>query len=156
MKKIVFFALALLVLVGAGVGGYIMFGKKKGEEEHAKEEEKKKPVGPPAFVQVGPLILPIVGETRIEQTVIVVVSVELADDPTKEAVRIYVPRLADAYLRALYGSVGRSDIIEGQLVSIPAVKAKLTAATHAVLDPIVGKEMVNDVHIQNVTQRPAF
>jgi flagellar protein FliL len=155
MKKIIFFALALMALVGAGVGGFILFGKKPDEAAHA-EAPPPKPKGPPAFLTVGPVILPVVGETRVEQTVLIMVSLEMADDGTREQVRTYMPRLNDAYIRALYGQIGRSDIVEGQLVDINAVKAKLTKATHEVLDPLGFADAIQDVLIQNVTQRPAF
>lgn len=151
MKKIVFFALALMVLVGAGVGGFILFGQKPKEGE-AKVEEPPKPKGPPAFLQVGPIILPLVGETRVEQNILLVVSIELGNESVREQVRPLVPRLNDAFLRALYGGLGKGDVVEGQIVNVTAVKAKLVKATEEVLGPNVAQ----DVLIQSVTQRPAF
>lgn len=151
MKKIVFFALALMVLVGAGVGGFILFGKKSHEGE-TKAAEPPKPKGPPSFLQVGPIILPLVGETRVEQNILLVVSIEFGDEPTREQYKALMPRLNDAYLRALYGGIGKNDVVEGQIVNVNSVKAKLVKATAEVLGPNVAQ----DVLVQSVTQRPAF
>lgn len=151
MKKIVFFALALLVLVGAGVGGFILFGQAPGEDKE-KVAEPPKPTGPPSFLQIGPIIVPLVGETRVEQNILLVVSLELGDEGTREQVRPLTPRLNDAFLRALYGGIGKGDVVEGQIVNIATIKDKLMKASVEVLGPNV----VQDVLIQNVTQRPAF
>jgi flagellar FliL protein len=157
MNKIIFFVLALVVLIGIGVGGWIMFGQKMVAEAANKSEEapvKKKKVaeGPPSFVTVGPIVLPVMGETRIEQTVMVMVALECADEETRNTVRGVSPRLLDAYLRALYGKIGKSQVAEGQIVDVGSVKDKLTEATIQVLGP----DVVDNVLIQAVSQRPAF
>ncbi|HYC03242.1 MAG TPA: hypothetical protein VED40_08125 [Azospirillaceae bacterium] len=153
MKKIIFFALALMVLIGAGVGGWIMFGPKpEGEGGEQAEEVKKKPSGPPQFVTLDPVILPVIGNKRVEQNVMLIIAVEVADDASKDIVRAVQPRLRDAYIRALYGSIGRDQVIEGQIINVASLESKLREATESVL----GKDIAQDVLIQAVSQRPAF
>ncbi len=153
MKKIIFFALALMVLIGAGVGGWIMFGPKpEGAEGEQVAEAKKKPSGPPQFVTLDPVILPVIGNKRVEQNVMLIIAVEVADDANKDIVRAVQPRLRDAYIRALYGSIGRDQVIEGQIINVASLESKLREATESVL----GKDVAQDVLIQAVSQRPAF
>jgi flagellar FliL protein len=155
MKKIIFFVLALMVLVGIGVGGFIMFGQHKeatAGAEHKEPPAKKKPEGPPQFATIGPIVVPVMGETRVEQTVMFMVALEVPDDNAKDRVRSLTPRLLDAYLGALYGKIGKNDVSEGQLVDVANIKERLTEATVKVLGP----DVVDNVLIQSVTQRPIF
>lgn len=157
MNKIIFFVLALVVLIGIGVGGWIMFGQKMvadaaNPEQHAEAPKKKKAEGPPSFIDVGPIVLPVMGETRIEQTVMIMVSLEVADEETKNSVRGVTPRLLDAYLRALYGKIGKSQVAAGEIVDVATIREKLSEATVAVL----GADVVDGVYIKAVSQRPAF
>lgn len=154
MKKIILLVLALLVLIGAGVGGYVMFGPKPGKEgEHHEEAPKKKErVGPPVFVSVGPMIIPVLGAKKVEQNIMVTVSLEVDDDTVKEEVRNVSPRLIDAYVQALYGGIDKGQVVDGQVINIPALKAKLQEAT----DKVLGPDVVHDVLIQSVSQRPVY
>ncbi|MFV3126006.1 hypothetical protein [Niveispirillum sp. KHB5.9] len=155
MKKIILLILALLVLIGAGVGGYVMFGPKphKEGEEHAEEKPKKKErTGPPVFVQVGPMIVPVLGAKTVEQNIMVTVSLEVDDDVVRDQVRIQSPRLVDAYVQALYGGIDKGQVIDGQVLNIPALKTKLMETTEKVLGP----DVVHDVLIQSVSQRPVY
>ncbi|QJE72675.1 hypothetical protein HHL28_05790 [Aerophototrophica crusticola] len=151
MKKIILLLLALLVLVGAGGGAYFfLFNKPEGE--HAEEQAPKKPSGPPSYVTVGPMIVPVVGPTRVEQNVMIVLSLEVENDSKREQVSAQRPRLIDAYVQALYGGIEQGQVVDGQILNIPHVKQKLVEATEKVLGP----GMVQDVLIQSVSQRPAF
>lgn len=154
MKKIILLVLALLVLIGAGVGGYVMFGPKPQKEgEHVEEAPKKKErTGPPVFVQVGPMIVPVMGAKTVEQNIMVTVSLEVDDDTIREQVRQQSPRLVDAYVQALYGGIDKGQVIDGQVLNIPALKTKLMETTEKVLGPGV----VHDVLIQSVSQRPVY
>jgi flagellar FliL protein len=154
MKKIILLVLALLVLIGAGVGGYVMFGPKPPKDgEHVEEAPKKKErTGPPVFVQVGPMIVPVLGAKTVEQNIMVTVSLEVDDDTIREQVRQQSPRLVDAYVQALYGGIDKGQVIEGQVLNIPALKNKLMETTEKVLGPGI----VHDVLIQSVSQRPVY
>ncbi|MFV3073683.1 flagellar basal body-associated FliL family protein [Niveispirillum fermenti] len=152
MKKIILLVLALLVLIGAGVGGYVMFGPKPGHEGEQEEPKKRERKGPPAFASVGPMIVPILGAKTVEQNIMVTVSLEVDDDAAREQIRQQNPRLVDAYVQALYGGIDKGQVIDGQVLNIPALKAKLQEAT----DKVLGPGVVHDVLIQSVSQRPAY
>lgn len=156
MKKIILLVLALLVLIGAGVGGYVMFGPKpagKDGEKHVEEAPVRKPrTGPPVFVSIGPLIVPVLGPKRVEQNLMVTVNLEVDDDAAREQVSQVRARLVDAYVIALYGGLDKGHVIEGQVLNLPILKSKLTEATEKILGPNV----VHDVLIQSVSQRPVY
>lgn len=154
MKKIIFLVLALLLLVGGGVGGYLLFWQKpaKEGEEHAEAPKKKERTGPPVFAQIGPMIIPVLGAKTVEQNITITVSLEVDDDAAKDIVKAQSPRLVDAYVQALYGGIDKGQVLEGQLLNIPAVKTKLMEATEKVLGP----DVVSDVLIQSVNQRPVY
>lgn len=154
MKKIIFLVVALLVLVGGGVGGYLFLFKKdaKTAEEEAKAEEAKKPLGPPQFVEIGPMVLPIMGATRIEQNLQLVVQVQVTGDEKREFVRNNRYRLQDAYIRALYGKLGAEQVRAGQVIDIVQVQKWLVEAT----DKVLGEGYADDVLIGAVNQHPAY
>ena len=155
MKKIILLILALLVLIGAAAGGYMMFGPKPAdhaEEEEKKKEEKPPRVGPPVYAQIGPMIVPLMGAKNVQQNIMFTVSLEVDDEVTRESVRAQGPRLTDAYVQALYGGLETGQVIDGQILNIPALKAKLQEAT----DKVLGPDVVHDVLIQSVTQRPVY
>lgn len=152
MKKIILLVLALLVLVGAGVGGYLMFGPKPGQEGEQNEPKRKERRGPPIFASIGPMIVPILGAKSVEQNIMITVSLEVDDDAAREQVRQQSPRLVDAYVQTLYGGIDKGVVIDGQVLNIPALKSKLQEAT----DKVLGPGVVHDVLIQSVSQRPAY
>ncbi|MDD9899614.1 MAG: hypothetical protein OXT65_01380 [Alphaproteobacteria bacterium] len=102
------------------------------------------------YLQMPPLILPVITEKGATQQVSIIVSIEMLYG-TKDDVSIYEPRLADAYLRDLYGALGTGRIlVQGKFIDAEAVKQRLTAVTEKVL----GREKFHDVLLQVVQQRP--
>ncbi|TWB22118.1 MULTISPECIES: flagellar basal body-associated FliL family protein [Nitrospirillum] len=150
MKKILFLVVALLALIGAGVGGYIFLVHKDGQPKA--EEEKKKPVGPPQFVDIGPFVLPVMGDKQIEQNLLLQVQIQVASDEAKDKVKERRYILQNAYIETLYGKLGQQQIKAGQVIDVVAVRRWLIEATPKVM----GEGVVDDVLIQAVNQHPAY
>jgi len=151
MKKIIFLVLALLVLAGAGVGGFLLFGPKQGEgEQEVVEEKPPEPQGDPSFVKIDPLIVPVIGEKRVEQNIVLEFALEVYGDAVRDQVQQIKPRLVDAYLRVLYGGIESRELMVGKSVDMTKLKARLMEAT----EKVVGPHVVHDVLIQSVSQRP--
>ncbi|MBB6250259.1 hypothetical protein [Nitrospirillum iridis] len=142
--------LALLLLVGAGVGGYVFLVRKEGQPKV--EEEKKKPAGPPQFVDIGPFVLPVMGDKQIEQNLLLQVQLQVASDEVKETVKAQRYRLQNAYIEALYGKLGKQQIKSGQVIDVVQVRRWLIEATNKVM----GDGVVDDVLIQAANQHPAY
>ncbi|WP_207478958.1 flagellar basal body-associated FliL family protein [Arenibaculum pallidiluteum] len=155
MMRILLVLIVAIVFGGAGFGGgwwyFTIFAPPHGHAEVEQKPVEPPPSSTPAFVNIGPLTVPVLGNDKAEQFVTLVVAVEVADVAIGERVRGVAPRLTDAFLTALYGSLGAGQVMQGGgLVDMPQVKAKLMVASRKVL----GEGVARDVLIQIVSQRP--
>ncbi len=149
VKALIVLVLGIVLLGGAGFGGWFVYQKYFTEQADAPPKKVEPPPKPPtAFVRLPPLVVPMIGPSRVEQFVTVVVAVEVLLDKQPMA-QANQPRLTDAFLTALYGGIADQSILNGALVNIPAVKAKLIEAA----GKVIGKDAVQDVLVQAVTQR---
>lgn len=146
---------ALCVCAG---GAYFYFSKSAeasgGAAEHEKAAEAKgndhDNVTHFSFVELPPLILPILDNNGVQQTVSMIVTIEVKDDKARDIVRALTPRLKDAYIQNLYGALNRHASIHGGAIEVSTIKKKL----HAVTVDVIGEEYVHDVLLQVVQQRP--
>ncbi|ANC91055.1 hypothetical protein A6A40_03585 [Azospirillum humicireducens] len=148
VKALIVLVLGIVLLGGASFGGWFVYQKYFTEQPDQPKKVEPPPKPPTAFVRLPPLVVPMIGPSRVEQFVTVVVAVEvvLEKQPLAQANQ---PRLTDAFLTALYGGIADQSILNGALVNIPAVKAKLIEAA----GKVIGKDAVHDVLVQAVTQR---
>lgn len=164
MRMILIALVALLVLGGGGAGAYFYFSKpaeasageaaKEVAATHKKEEKKKggggHGGGGTEFVELDPLILPIIDSSGVTQTVSLVIALEVEDKVKAEEVKKLTPRLKDAYIQDMYGVLNKHAALKGGVVQVAAVKSRLTKITTDVL----GEDMVSEVLLQVVQQRP--
>ncbi|ALG71083.1 hypothetical protein VY88_03370 [Azospirillum thiophilum] len=148
VKALIVLVLGIVLLGGASVGGWFAYQKYYVDRQDEPKKVEPPPKPPTAFVRLPPLVVPMIGPSRVEQFVTVVVAVEVVLEK-QPMVQANQPRLTDAFLTALYGGIADQSILKGALVNIPAVKAKLVEAA----GKIVGKDAVQDVLVQAVTQR---
>lgn len=154
--------------IWAAVPAYAEEESKSSSEEHApKKPEGGKKTAHPAgegapkasesgglggskvFVSIGPIILPIITDDGPQQIMTMIVSLQVNDTNDSDKVREQLPRLVDAYMRALYGKIDTGNMHRGVIVDIDFVKRKVAKAT----EEIMGKGIVEDVLIQAVSQR---
>ncbi len=168
MKLVIIGAVALLLVGGIGAGAYFYFvnpaeaASTPGKEvEKAHEDAKAEKKGDKGdshgkgggayFVQLDPLILPIIDDDGFTQVLSLVIAIDVPDDAAKEQVTILAPRLKDAFIQEMYGELNRLAALKGGIVQVNIIKSRLNKIAHRVL----GKDMVNDVLLQVVQQRPA-
>lgn len=101
------------------------------------------------FVELNPLILPIINDHGAAQMVSIVVSVEVDSQEKADQVTKYSPRLTDAFLSDLYGSFSNLAKANGGIVPIPVLKQRLNALSNKVL----GDHVVDDVLLQVLQKR---
>lgn len=101
------------------------------------------------FVELNPLILPVISKRGVTQMVSLVVSVEVDSEEKAEQVRKFQPRLTDAFLSDLYGTFSRHAATNGGQIPIPYLKKRLNALSGKVL----GDHVVNDVLLQVMQKR---
>ncbi len=149
VKALVVLVLGIVLLGGAGFGGWFVYNKYLvAHEGEPKKEEPPPPKPPSAFVRLPPLVVPMLGPSRVVQFVTVVVTVEVVLDK-QPMVQANQTRMTDAFLTTLYGAVEDKSALNGSLVNIPAVKDKLVEAA----TKVVGPGVVQNVLVQAVTQR---
>lgn len=159
MKGVIIAIVAILILCGAGGGVYFYMAKNNpaeakeadaGHEEAKAEEEGGTYISKLSYVQMQPIILPIIDNAGLSQTVSLVVAIEV-DDPTKaDKVKEVLPKLTDAYLSDMYGSLSKKAAMDGGVVRVSLLKERLVKVTNKVL----GAGIANDVLLQVLQQRP--
>jgi flagellar basal body-associated protein FliL len=147
--------LSFLLLVSLAVPAYASeHGSEKKEE---KKEEKHgeggggflSPSSTTFYVRMNPMVLPVIGEKGVDEIVSVVLALEVKDQRTVETVNGMLPKLNDAYVRALYGHIDHSVYRSGRFLDMEKIKSRLMQVTNDLL----GKDVVQDVLIQGVNQR---
>ncbi len=164
MRMIIIAAVALLVLGGGAAGAYFYFSKpaeasagEAGKEvaanhEKAKDEKKKGGHGAETaqFVELDPLVLPIIDNSGVTQTISLVIALEVSDQTKADEVKKMTPRLKDAYIQDMYGVLNKNAALKGGVLQVGAIKARLNKITADVL----GADIVDEVLLQVVQQRP--
>ncbi len=160
MRLVIIIVVALLLLGGGGAGAYFYFQHpaeasvgETDEHQDAKEAEKGHgDEGEPAaaFVEMDPLILPIIGAKGATQTVSLVIVLEVADEAKAEEVKHLTPRLKDAYIQNMYGMLSRKNALQDGMIQVGPLKERLNKISKQVL----GDDVVHDVLLQVVQQRP--
>lgn len=102
------------------------------------------------FVELEPLILPVVDNSGVSQTVSMVVSLEVVDTASADKVKLLSPKLKDAYITDMYGVLNEHAALKGGVIQVGAIKERLNKIT----TKIMGEHVVNDVLLQVVQQRP--
>ena len=152
------------LLVGAGgTGGYFFF-QNQAEASYAEEgaigiedrkaakyaklsaEEAAKHL---RFVNLTPIILPIIDNSGVSQVVTLVISLEVIGDGDAEYATSMIPRLKDAYIQDMYGVLNRKASMEGGVIKVDELKERL----NRVSTKILGENKVNSVLLQVVNQR---
>ena len=147
MKKLLPILVGIVVLVGAGAGYFLFFA---GSRPAAAEQDRPAaPPTPPVYVEFNPILLPIVGDGRVEQQVNIVFALEVANQEAANRAIAMAPRLNDAFLQALYGTLHRRDVMRDGVLNLAVVKRRLIEESNRIL----GQGVVRDVLVQMVNQQ---
>ena len=160
MRMVLIAGILVLVLAG-GAGAYFYFihpaqaavtgdaaAMQKAAEEAKKDQEAKSKL---EFVEMDPLILPIVDNDGVTQVVSLVVAIVVSDAEKKEMVKKLSPLLKDAFIQDLYGELSHQAAMKDGVIQVGNIKERLNKIAIKVL----GKDAINQVLLQVVQQRPA-
>lgn len=116
-----------------------------------KEEDPKAPHPEFEYVQIDPIMLPIITSRGITQQIRLMVQIEV-EYGKKSDVEPYMPRLVDAYLQDLYGALSAGHgIMKNNFVDVIQVKQRLTSVT----DKVLGEDhKAHGVLLQILQQQP--
>lgn len=118
--------------------------------EGAPKARETEGVGDKVYVSIGPIILPVITSEGPQQIITMIVSLQVEDTDASDKVRQQLPRLIDAYMRALYGRLDNNTMHHNRIVNVDFIKRMVARAT----DEILGKGVVEEVLIQAIAQRP--
>jgi len=157
MKKMGMWIFVMALTISAGMGTYLYFGTSEAEAsldpkveiDHSNKIEKAKETDSD-FVELEPLMLPIVDKYGVSQVISLVVALEIEHKEYTEIVTKLAPKLKDAYIQDMYGTLSRQAALDAGVVQVSLIKTRLNKVTEDVL----GKNIVNDVLLQVVQQRP--
>ncbi|MDE2336298.1 MAG: hypothetical protein KGL10_03205 [Alphaproteobacteria bacterium] len=154
-RRIVILAmfLAVLTVVGFAPAAYAAGDTMGGKAMSGAQETGPNGQHPEyQYVELSPVILPIITTQGLTQQVSLKVQLEVFWG-NKDKVSTYEPRLIDAYLQDLYGALSAgSGLLKNSFVNIVAVKQRLTVDTDKVLGK--DKDKVHDVLLEVLQQRP--
>ncbi|MCB1721125.1 MAG: flagellar basal body-associated FliL family protein [Rhodospirillales bacterium] len=155
--RMVFIALGALIVLGGGAAGAYFYFFQSAEasavdtiDDHKDDKKKDDHSGHYEFVELDPLILPIVDNNGVSQTVSLVVTLEVVDAEAKTKVEMITPRLKDAFIQDMYGVLNKHAALKGGVIQVDVLKKRLNAVSARV----VGEDAVHDVLLQVVQQRP--
>jgi flagellar FliL protein len=166
MRKILVAVVLLMLLAGGGAGAYFFYFSKSAEASVAAGDEvveghEKAQKGKHAskdghgassyeFVELDPLILPIVDKNGVTQVVSLVIVLEVPDATAAREAEALSPRLKDAYIQDMYGALNKHAALKGGVIQVDYIKKRLNKVSAEVL----GEDKVNSVLLQVVQQRP--
>lgn len=160
MRLLLFIVIALLVLGAGGAGAYFYFmqpaeastGPNAGDDHKVKNEKhaKKGHAVEPTFVEMDPLILPIVDNSGVTQVVSLVIALEVEDKEIAKKIEALTPRLKDAYIQDMYGVLNKYAAMKGGVIQVSTIKERLNIVT----DEVLGGVGEAKVLLQVVQQRP--
>ena len=124
--------LVLVMLVVAAVGGAAAWWfLLRGAEQAAVAELKPPP--PPEFVELDPLVLPLIQEGQVTHHITLTVVVEIASG-SKEQVLLAKRQLTDAFFSELYGLLARR-FVRRQADVLPLLRRRLLVVSERLLGP---------------------
>ena len=146
MKRLIPVVFLLPLLLSAGTVAY--FGPVVPAALAASSGGEADPDAP-VYVEFNPIMLPIVGDDRVEQIISIVIALEMVDQEAADRVVALAPRLNDAYLQALYGTLHADNVIVNGVVDLRVIKRELVRESNHVM----GHGVVLDALVQMVSQR---
>lgn len=153
MRMAIIALVAVLLLGGGGAGAYFfVFNKAEASVGEAHKDVKKAKREKPEnteFVELDPLILPIIDGNGVSQTVSMVVTIEVMDAKGAEKVKKYMPKLMDSYIQDMYGVLNKHAALEGGVIKVKMLKNRINKISQHIL----GDDVVYDVLLQAVQQR---
>lgn len=102
------------------------------------------------YVELEPLLLPVIDDTGITQQVSLIVKLEIEDPAMLTEVTAKTPRIIDAFVSDLYGALSQSNAtMENGILRLDRIKSRLRKSANKVMGD---EKKINDVLLQVVQQ----
>lgn len=158
MIRLLVIVFALIIAVGAGLGGLIHFGvlpdftgmvPVAGQDQTTEDTEPAPPprAPEPIFVSMDPLLIPVILDGEVQSSIYIAFRLQVAEGQQEEAT-FRLPQLRDVYMRALYDMVPKQ-MATRKTLDLRKLKARLKVIT----DRVLGEGVVEDVIVVSVFER---
>lgn len=151
MKKILVILAALFILAGGAVAAMKWLGLGPFEPtETAEQAAPKKPEVQTIFIDMEPIMVPLLQGNSVAATVQIQVKLETEGQDNAIFLKRRMPRISDAFVRDLHAFMPRM-LKEQERVDILILKQRL----QVIGDRLFGKGYIKDVLVQSVIDTPA-
>ena len=101
------------------------------------------------YMELDPLLLPIIDDQGISQQVSLIVKLEIPDAEKAEKIQTIMPKILDAFVQDLYGSLSNQNaMLTNGILRLDKIKTRLKITA----DKVAGDDMITDVLLQVVQQ----
>lgn len=139
IKNILFI---LLLAISVGSFSFSAMAAGGGGEEH--------PEGVPYFIELDPLIVPIMTNSKRFEVIAINLVLEAENSEHSSKITESVPRLRDGFIRSLYGRLHEDSLIDNAgVLNTQRLKDRLMAVANHVLE----HGEVQDILLQGVTHQ---
>ena len=154
MKRIAVLFVLVLLFAGAGGGAWWFLLREQPEEQSAEAElaqaaeEEGGLIMATRFIELQPLVMPIIREGRVILHLTLVMMVELDEPMQREELKQILPPLTDAIFTELH-SLFSLRYVQERGYDLPFVKERIYRVTERVL----GEGVIKAVLIQSINKR---
>ncbi len=101
------------------------------------------------YMELDPLLLPVIDDTGITQQVSLIVKLEVADAEKAGKIEKMMPKIVDAFVADLYGTFSnKNSMLSNGVLRLDRIKSRLKTTA----DKVAGDDMISDVLLQVVQQ----
>ncbi|WP_298017621.1 flagellar basal body-associated FliL family protein [uncultured Castellaniella sp.] len=131
MLRLLKFILLLIVIIGASIGGTMLFLNRTGMSSPAPAGQAAAPAAPPVipapiFAELEPFTVTLYGETR-NRILYTAITLRLADDASRKQIQDYMPEVRDRILKVLSAQeLAKIQTPDGRQALSGAIKAELS------------------------------
>lgn len=150
MKRLLRIVVLVLLAAAGGAGGWWVWVRGGDPLQLLSMFAGEEPAAEAGFVKLDPLVLPIIQEGRVTQTLTLVVVLELRKGVAEGYVRARLPRLRDALITELHALMSLR-AVRRRGAADPLIKRRLALAGRRVLGP----QVLHRVLLRGLQMRPA-
>lgn len=151
MKKILVILAALFILAGGAVAALKWLGLGPfASTDEAKKEAPKKPEVQTIFIDMDPIMVPLLQGNAVAATVQIQIKLETEGQDNAIFLKRRMPKISDAFVRDLHAFMPRM-LKDQERIDVLILKQRL----QVIGDRLFGKGYIKDVLVQSVIDTPA-
>ena len=152
MKKMMIILAAILILAGGAIAAmkWLAIGPFEVVEGAEEEKEPEEPQEDSIFIDMDPLMLPVIQGDQIAGTIQIQIKLETAGTENAIFLKRRLTKVSDAFVKDLHGFVPRL-LKKKERLDVIILKDRLKI----IGERLLGKGYIDDVLVQSVIETPA-